>query len=149
MTSHQWVGTSPEISWKPNPLTSNTSISPGALRGFRASLIAQLVKNPLQCGRPHFDSCVVKTCWRRDRLPITVFLGFLCGSAGKESARNVGDPGSIPGLGRSSWEQKGYPFQYSGLKNSMDCRVHWVTKSWTWLSDFHFLRSFTGRCIMT
>ena len=35
-------------------------------------------------------------------------------------------------------EQKGYPLQYSGLKNSMDCIVHGVTKSLTWLSDFPF-----------
>ena len=48
---------------------------------------------------------------------------------------------SIPGLGRSTGEEKVYPFQYSGLENSMDCVVHGVTKSWTGLSDFHFLIS--------
>ena len=42
-----------------------------------------------------------------------VFLGFSCGSAGKESACNAGDLGSIPGLGRSPGERKGYPLQYS------------------------------------
>ena len=46
-------------------------------------------------------------------------MGFLCGSAGKESACNVGDLGSIPGLGRSPGEGKGYPLQFSDLKNSM------------------------------
>ena len=46
--------------------------------------------------------------------------GFPCGSAGKESARNAGDLGLIPGLGRSPGEGKGYPLQYSGLENSMD-----------------------------
>ena len=46
--------------------------------------------------------------------------------------------GSIPGLGRSPGEGKGYPLQYSGLENSMDCIVHGVAKSWTRLSDFHF-----------
>ena len=55
------------------------------------------------------------------------------GSAGKESTCNVRDPGSIPGLGRSPREGKGYPLQYSGLENSMDCIVHRVTKSWTQL----------------
>ena len=55
--------------------------------------------------------------------------GFLCGSASKESTRNVGDLGSIPGLGRSAGERKGYPFQYSGLENSMDCIVHGVAES--------------------
>ena len=45
--------------------------------------------------------------WRMDRLPTPVFLGFTCGSSGKESACNVGDLGSIPGLGRSPGEGKG------------------------------------------
>ena len=58
-------------------------------------------------------------------------MGFLCGSAGKESACNVGDLGSIPGLERSSGEGKGYPLQYSGLENSMDYIVHGVAKIWT------------------
>ena len=53
------------------------------------------------------------------------------GSAGKESAYNAGDMGSIPGLGRPPGEGKGYPLQYSGLENSMDCIVHGVTESWT------------------
>ena len=44
----------------------------------------------------------------------------------------------IPGLGRSPGEGKGYPFQYSGLENSVDCIVHGVAKSQTQLSDFHF-----------
>ena len=43
-----------------------------------------------------------------------------CGSAGKESACNAGGLGSVPGLGRSSGDGKGYPLQYSGLENSMD-----------------------------
>ena len=51
-------------------------------------------------------------------------MGFPCGSAGKESACNEGDLGSIPGWVRSPGEGKGYSFQYSGLENSMDCIVH-------------------------
>ena len=66
------------------------------------------------------------------------FSGFTCGSSGKQSARNVGDLGSIPGLGRSPGEGKGYPLQYSGLENSMDCVVHGVAKSQTRLGNFHF-----------
>ena len=58
-------------------------------------------------------------------------LLFPCGSAGKESACNVGDLGSIPGLGGSPGEGKGYPLQYSGLEKSMDCIVHGVSKSRT------------------
>ena len=52
-------------------------------------------------------------------------------SVGKESACSAGDQGLIPGLGRSPAEGKGYPLQYSGLENSMDCIVHGVTKSRT------------------
>ena len=51
------------------------------------------------------------------------------GSAGKESTCNARDLGLIPGLGRSPGEGKGYPLQYSVLENSMDCIVHWVSKS--------------------
>ena len=56
----------------------------------------------------------VVTHWRRDTLPTPVFLGFPGGSAGKESACNVGDLGLIPGLGRSPGEGTGGPVQYSG-----------------------------------
>ena len=59
---------------------------------------------------------------------------FPCGSAGKESACNVGDLGSILGLGKSPGEGKGYPSQYSALENS--------PKSQTRLSEFHSL--YTG-----
>ena len=51
---------------------------------------------------------------------------------------NVGNLGSVPGLGRSPGEGNGYLLQYSGLENSMDCRVHGVAKSQTQLSKFHF-----------
>ena len=75
---------------------------------------------------------------------VFVFLAALCGmrfpsgSAGKESACNVGDLGLIPGLGRPPGEGNGYPLQYSGLENSLDCLVHGVVKSRTRLRDFHF-----------
>ena len=58
-------------------------------------------------------------------------LGFHCGSAGKESACNVGDLGSIPEFARSPREGHGNPLQYSGLENSMDYIVHGVAKSQT------------------
>ena len=57
---------------------------------------------------------------------VLLSLGFPCGSAGQESAYNAGDLGLIPGLGRSPEEGKRYPLQYSGLENSLDCRVHFV-----------------------
>ena len=70
-----------------------------------------------------------------------LYKGFPCGSADRESACNAGDLGSVPGLGRSTGEGKGYPHQYSGLENSMDSfmglqRVghNWVTFTFTsWL----------------
>ena len=70
----------------------------------------------------------MKTHWRRDRLPTPVFLGFSCGSDGKESDRDTGDLGLIPGLGRSPGEGKGYTLQYSGLESSMACVSMGYTK---------------------
>ena len=122
----------------------------------------------LQCRRPGFNPWVGEIPWRKEWLPTPVFLpggfhrqrslgdyspwgrkesdmnekltlGFPCGSASKESTCNVEDLGSIPGLGRPPGEGKNYPFQYSGLENPMDCIVHEVTMSQTWLSNFHFL----------
>ena len=65
--------------------------------------------------------------------------GFPGGSAGKESTCNAGDLGLIAGLGRSSGEGKGYPLQYSGLENFMDCIVHGAAKTQTQLNNFHSL----------
>ena len=67
---------------------------------------------------------------------------------GRESAYNAGDPGLIPGLGRSSGEGKGYPIQYCGLENPMDCTVHGVPKSQTRLRDFHFRQGYSNICIV-
>ena len=72
---------------------------------------------------------------------LTWFLchwGFLHSSVGKNSTCSAGDPSLIPGSGRSPGEGKGYPLQYSGLENSMDCIVHGVSKSWTQMSTFPF-----------
>ena len=67
-------------------------------------------------------------------------LGFPCDSAGKESACNAGDLGSIPGLGRSPGEGKGYtPVVWPGKFRRLDS--YGVTKSWTQLSNFHFTNS--------
>ena len=73
------------------------------------------------------ESWVSKIRCRRDRLTIPVFLGFPCGSAGKESACNSGDLGSISGLGRSLGEGNDNPVQYSCLKNSVGRRASWAT----------------------
>ena len=74
---------------------------------------------------------------------ITAFMGFPGGSDGRESACSAGDPGSVPGLGRSPGEGNGYPLQYSCLENPMDrgawrAAVHGVAVTQIRLSeDFH------------
>ena len=68
---------------------------------------------------------------------VIILKGFPCDSAGKESARNVGDLGLIPGFGSSPGEGRGYPLQYSGLENSMDRTVHGVAEGRTRLSDIY------------
>ena len=70
-------------------------------------------------------------------------LGFPSSSEGKASACSAGDPGLIPGLGRSPGEGNDNPLQHSYLENSMDggawlATVHGIVKSWTRLCDFHF-----------
>ena len=102
-------------------------------------LIAQLVKNLPEMQETLFNSWVGKICWRRDRLPTPVLLGFPCGSAGKESACNAGDLG----LRRSPGEGNGTPLQHSCLENPMDggawwAAVHGIAKSRTRLRDFTF-----------
>ena len=105
-----------------------------------ASLVAQLVKNPPAMWRLGFDPWVRKMPWRRERLPTPVFWpeefhGLYSPWGQKESdtteqlslhfkvkvsASNVGNPGFIPGSGRSPGEGNGNPLQYSCLENSMD-----------------------------
>ena len=104
------------------------------------SLVAQLIKIPLQCRRPWFDSWVGKIPWRSDRLSTSVFLVFPGGSDSKESACNAGDLGLIPGWGRSPGDGNGYPLQYACWENFMDrgawqATVHGVTKNQTWQSQ--------------
>ena len=79
-----------------------------------------------------------------DSIPLGNSRGFPGGSEVKASACNVGDPGSIPGLGRSPGEGNGNPLQYSCLENPMDGRawwaiVHGVANSWTRLSLLTYL----------
>ena len=131
-----------------------------------ASLVAQLVKNPPAMRETWVWPWVGKIPWRRERLPTPVFWPgefhgpyspwdckeldttewlslhnlIVFNSAGKESACNAGDLGSIPGLGRSPGGGHGNPFHCSCLENPMDrgalwATVHRVAKSRTWLSD--------------
>ena len=89
-------------------------------------------------GFPDSSPLVRKICWRRDRLPTPVFLGFPCDSAGKESACNVGNLGSIPDLGRSPGEKGKATHSNILAWRILWTTVHGVAKSWTLLSDFHF-----------
>ena len=125
------------------------------------SLVAQLVKNPLQCGRPGFDPWVGKIPSRMKRLPTPVFWPReFCGLCSLWSCKELNmterlwaslvaqkvknlptiDLGSVTGLGRSPGEGNGNPLQCSCLENFMDRGVWWATvhgiaKSWTQLSD--------------
>ena len=113
-------------------------------------IVAQLVKNPPAKQETLVQFLGQKIPWRMGRLPtvvliflitrslclFTAFIQFpwaslsrILGSAGKESACNVGDLGSTPGLGRSPGEGNGYPVQYFGLENSIDCIAYGVAKS--------------------
>ena len=109
-------------------------------------IITQLVKN-LPAMQESLHSWVRKIHWRRDRLPTPVFLGFPCGSAGKESTCDA-----VQSLGckRSPGEGNGHPLQYSCLENPMDrgawgAPVHgaqraghdWMTNTlWIYLFSF-------------
>ena len=74
--------------------------------------------------------------------------GFPGDSEGNESTCKAGDPGSIPGSGRSPREGNGNPLQYSCLENPMDrgawqATIYSITKNQTQLSDKHFHFRFT------
>ena len=91
------------------------------------------LENPINRGEPGGLQSMGLQRVRHDWATFTHSL-----TADKESAWNAENVGSIPGSGRSPGEGIGYPLQYSGLENSMDCTVHGVTKSQTRLRDFHF-----------
>ena len=110
------------------------------LRGPRPKLLSFCLFSFLAL---HFIRIVVNFwlfCW--SNLILTHFAlffgGFSDGSAGKEFTCNVGDLGSIPGLGRSPGQGNGYPLQYSVLRIPWTT-VHEVTKSQKWLDHFHLV----------
>ena len=70
--------------------------------------------------------------------PVSLLVGFPCGSAGKQSACNAGDLGLIPGLGSIPWRREGLPTPIFWPGEFHGCRVHGVTKSQTRLSNIHF-----------
>ena len=89
----------------------------GKKKGGGASLVAQLVNNPPAMQEMPVQFLDQEDPLKRDRLPTPVFTGFPGGSDGKESACNVGDLGSTPGLGRSPGGEHDNPLQYSCLEN--------------------------------
>jgi len=112
-------------------------------------LIFHHVYNPVDLFPEYYryDFELFSLCLVARDFSLPLYLCLLCGSAGKEPACNAGDLGSIPGLGRSPGEGKGYTLQYSSLENSMDCIVHGVAKSWTQLGDF-FKKFIWLKCVL-
>ena len=111
---------------------------------MRAFLTAQLVKDLPAMQETPVRFLGWEVHWRMDRLPTPVFLGFPCGSAGKESACYAGDLSLISELGKSPGEGKGYPRQYSAVETSMDC----IAKCQTRLNNLHMLRFIQSRICM-
>ena len=96
-------------------------------------------RGPWGMGAPMLVLMVVDSvCVATSRGHLMALKGFPHSSVGKESTCNAGDPGLIPGSGRSAGEWIGYPLQYSGLENSMD--YNGATQSQTQLSYFHFTK---------
>ena len=121
------------MAWQPTPVflpgESPLAEEPGRLKPMGSQRVGH------NWATKHSTQATVRIKWGSFTIHIP------CGSAGKESASNEGDLVSVPGLGRSPGEGKGYPLQYSGLENSMDCIVCGVTKSQTRLSNLHFYNS--------
>ena len=106
-----------------------------------------VLSRSLSCSLPHRQSFLAlllslsekngeKSFFLDISLGVCFPMGFSGGSHGKESACNAGDPGLIPGLGRSPGKGNGNPLQYSSLVNPMDREAwqatdHGVAKSWT------------------
>ena len=87
--------------------------------------------------------------WTMKKFSFLPFMSYYGSSTSKESACNAGDPGSIPRSGRSPGEGLGYPLQYSGLENSMDCIIHGVQQrvghNWVTFTSLHFKGTQTHR----
>ena len=129
---HGWVSVHAQISTTHSSLHIFVQVShiPGS---FPTDLILVFCLFPCPLPAPSPQVLLPK-----EISPVSLLVGFSCGSAGKQSACNAGDLGSIRRLGRSPGEGKGYPFQYSGLENSMDCIAHGVSRSRLQLGNLHF-----------
>ena len=99
----------------------------------------QLVKNPPAVQETPVGFLGQEDPLEKGTVTHSGILGLLLWLSSSRICLHAGDLGLILGLGRYPEEEKGYPFQFSGLENSMDCIVHGVAKSQTQLSDFHSL----------
>ena len=123
------------------------------MANFSNHLRKRRVPGRRQNGVDTFSRTMVMCIWRFVLLFSLLREGFPCNSAGEESTWNVGDLGSIAGLGRSPGEGKGYPIQYSGLENFTDCIVHrsqrvggdWVTFTFTFCLRMGFPGGASGK----
>ena len=106
---------------------------------MKMALVAQRVK----CLPAVRETCIRSLGRGRPPGEMLKFLGFPGGSDSKPSAHNVGDPGSIPGLGRFPGEANGNPFQYSCLENSMDGGAYssWGRKESDMTERLHFTKN--------
>ena len=100
-----------------------------------ASLVVLLVKNPPAMQETPVRSLGQKDLLEKEQTTHSKILGLPLWLN-----LNVGDLGSIPWLGRSSGEGKDCLLQDSGLENFIECVIHAVTKSWTGLRNFHFIK---------
>ena len=122
--------------WQEDTASLFSSV-PCRSRSYNSTSFTKALVTPL-CLAYSLSSITTRKRQKLLALNTTHSGGFPGSSAGKESAYNAGNLGSVPGLGRSSLERKGYSLQYPVLENSMDCMDHGVTKSQTQLSEFHF-----------
>ena len=111
-------------------------IKGSSLNNTRASVVAQLVKNPPAMWEAPVPFLGQEDPWRKERLPTSVFMGFPGGSDGKGSAHSEEDLGSIPGWGRSPGGGRGNPLQCSCPmdRRTWPATVPGATKSQTGLS---------------
>ena len=146
-TSSNWIRTAPHPSWLPMETwfwQSQMYFRATFLHVMLEKHTFSLVRNSVDTwkrGNPSKGTRLpnVSEIWSQ---PCSVWVSLVAQLV-KKSTCNAGDLGSIPRLGRSPGEGKCYPFQYSGLENSMDCIVRGVAKTWTRLSYFHFHVQFT------
>ena len=141
------LGLIPELGRSPGEGNSY-SLQYSGLEGSMDCLVHGVSKNRTRLSDFHFTSLCKSGLLNRDKLFLSSDVSFASqyslpwafqvALVVKNPPANAGDPGSIPGLGRSPGEGNSYSLQYSGLEKSMNCIVHGVTKSQTQLSDFHF-----------